>query len=147
MTRVLRGPRNVRKQDRPIKPCILFAWWAGDDDNPGLAQGRIWEGNPGPDAAQMPKYEGGDLLKWIVLIPGLFLQIFSCNGACMKGFYLLFHMVYGSLICTNKSLSDRPKCKGMLVDPGTPRRYAEIRCFVPGLNYINFLETLKFLYP
>ena len=56
MTRVLRGRRNVRKQDRPIKPCILFAWWAGDDDNPGLAQGRIWEGNPGPDAAQMPKY-------------------------------------------------------------------------------------------
>ena len=56
MTRVFRGRRNVRKQDRPIKPCILFAWWAGDDDNPGLAQGRIWEGNPGPDAAQMPKY-------------------------------------------------------------------------------------------
>ena len=45
-----------RKQDRPIKPCILFAWRAGDDDNPRLAQGRIWEGNPGPDASQMPAH-------------------------------------------------------------------------------------------
>ena len=48
-----------------------------------------------------------------------------------------FHMPYGMLISIHRLHSDRPKCRGGLVDPGTPRGNAEILCFVPGLTYIN----------
>ena len=35
----------------------------------------------------------------------------------MKGIYLLFNMGYGSLVCSKKRLSDRPKWRGMPADP------------------------------
>ena len=62
----------------------------------------------------------------------------------MKAMDVPFHLPYGMLISIHRLHSDRPKCRGGLVDPGTPRRKAEIRCFVPGLNYIYLLEKLKF---
>ena len=63
----------------------------------------------------------------------------------MKAGDVPFHLPYGSLICTNRLQSDRSKCRGMLVDPGTPRGNAEIRCFEPDLNDIFLLRKLKFL--
>ena len=35
----------------------------------------------------------------------------------MKGIDVLFHMVYGSLMCSKEALSDRPKCEGCLQTP------------------------------
>lgn len=52
----------------------------------------------------------------------------------IKAMYVPFHMRDGSLIYPKRLQSDGPKCKGVLVDPGTPKRYAKIRFFVPGLN-------------
>ena len=53
------------------------------------------------------------------------------------------HLPYGMPISIHRLHSDRPKCRGVLVDPGTPIRNAEIWCFVPGLTYINLWKKLN----
>ena len=61
----------------------------------------------------------------------------------MKARDVPFYLPYGSLICTNRLQSDRPKCRGMLVDPRAFQSHAEIGFFAPGLNHINLLENFK----
>ena len=61
----------------------------------------------------------------------------------MKAICVPFHMGYGSLICSKMLQSDRPKCGKMLLDPRAFQNNAEIRLFVPGLNYTYVLENLK----
>ena len=47
----------------------------------------------------------------------------------MEAMYVPFHMRYGSLISLKRLQSDGPKCRRMLVDPGTPRKHAEMGYF------------------
>ena len=52
-----------------------------------------------------------------------------------EAMHVSFHMGYGGLICCKRLQGDRPKCKGMLVDPRAFQSHAEIGLFVPGLNH------------
>ena len=45
----------------------------------------------------------------------------------MKGIWVLFQMRYGSLICSKEWLSDRPKWRGMLADPGATQPKQEAK--------------------
>ena len=47
----------------------------------------------------------------------------------MEAKYIPFHMRYGSLISLERLQSDGPKCRRMLVDPGTLRKHAEMGYF------------------
>ena len=53
-------------------------------------------------------------------------------------------LVYGSLISFKGLQSDRPKCRGMLVNPRAFQSHAEIGVFVPRLNYTYQSEKFKF---
>ena len=44
----------------------------------------------------------------------------------MKATYVLFHLMYGSCVCSKRLQSERPKCGGMMVDPGAFQNHAEI---------------------
>ena len=44
----------------------------------------------------------------------------------MKATYVLFHLMYGSFVCLKRLQSERPKCGGMMVDPGAFQNHAEI---------------------
>ena len=44
----------------------------------------------------------------------------------MKAMYVPFHLVYGSLISFKGLQSDRPKCKGLLVDPGAFQTHVKL---------------------
>ena len=72
------------------------------------------------------------------------LRIDYANILHMEAMYVPFHMGYGELIWSKRLPSDRPKCKGMLVDPRAFQSHAEIRFFVPSLNYTYLSEKLKF---
>ena len=135
MTRVLRGRRNVRKQDRPIKPCILFAWWAGDDDNPGLAQGRIWEGNPGPDAAQMPKYNQRAIngKKNNAVKKGLLVHVDSYRNGFVFGHFCL-HVV-------PKLIDD--KCRLNKIVKNVPAQKAMTPPSHEGISFYSFIHSLN----
>ena len=61
----------------------------------------------------------------------------------MQSMYVPFHLGYGGFMCSKRLQSERPKCGGILVDPGTLRKHAEIGLFVPGLNHTYQLENLK----
>ena len=41
----------------------------------------------------------------------------------MKAIAIPFHMRYGSIICSKRLQSDRPKCRGHLVEAGTTQKY------------------------
>ena len=58
-----------------------------------------------------------------------------------------FHMRYGSLICSKRLQSDRPKCWSMLVEAGEPRKHAEIGILVLGLIPNYLFEKFNFFYP
>ena len=42
---------------------------------------------------------------------------------------------------------DRPKCKGMLVDPRAFQNHTEIELFVPGMNHTYLSESFKIFVP
>ena len=44
----------------------------------------------------------------------------------MKAMYVLFHLMYGSFVRSKRLQSERPKCGGMMVDPGAFQNHAEI---------------------
>ena len=44
----------------------------------------------------------------------------------MKAMSGLFHLMYGSFVCSKGLQSERPKCGGMMVDPGAFQNHAEI---------------------
>ena len=54
-----------------------------------------------------------------------------------------FHLPYGSLICTKRLHSDRPKCGGMLANPRAFQNHAEIGSFVPGFNHTYLIGNFK----
>ena len=47
-------------------------------------------------------------------ITGLPATYYTSNWGWMKGIDVLFHMVYGSFMCSEEALSDRSKCEGCL---------------------------------
>ena len=61
----------------------------------------------------------------------------------MKALDVPFHLPYGSLICTKRLHSDRPKCGGMLANPRALQNHAEMGLFVPGLKHTNLIENFK----
>ena len=61
----------------------------------------------------------------------------------MKAMDVPCHLVYGSLICVKGLQSDRPKCRGMLVDPRAFQNHTEIGLFVPSLNNTQLSENFK----
>ena len=65
----------------------------------------------------------------------------------VKGMYVPFHLVYGSLISFKGLQSDRPKCRRLLVDPGAFQTHAEIGLFVPGLIHTYLSESFKIFVP
>ena len=48
----------------------------------------------------------------------------------MEAMDVPFHMGYGGPICCKRLQSDRPKCKGLLVDPGAIQTHVK-------LGYLN----------
>ena len=65
----------------------------------------------------------------------------------MEAISIPFHMRYGSLICSKRLQSDRPKCWSMLVEAGEPRKHAEIGFLVLGLIPNYLVEKFNFFYP
>ena len=65
----------------------------------------------------------------------------------MKGIWVLFQMRYGSLICPKEWLSDRPKWRGMLADPGAFQTHDESGIYVLGLICTHLSIYSKILYP
>ena len=83
----------------------------------------------GEEAAKKPKfcarhigpfantYEGMDVTNWIGAVS---VQPLAADQGFMPHMIakeVFFHFLYGSLICSKRLQSDRPKCKGLLVDP------------------------------
>ena len=44
----------------------------------------------------------------------------------IEAMYVPFHMGYGVPICSKQLQSDRPKCKGLLVDPGAIQTHVKL---------------------
>ena len=44
----------------------------------------------------------------------------------IKAMHVLFHLMYGSFVCSKRLQSERPKCGGMMVDPRAFQNHAEI---------------------
>ena len=65
----------------------------------------------------------------------------------MKGIWVLFQMRYGSLICPKEWLSDRPKWRGMLADPGAFQSHAESGLFLLSLICTRLSEKFKIFVP
>ena len=65
----------------------------------------------------------------------------------MEAMLVSFHMGYGGLIYCKRLQGDRPKCKGMLVDPRAFQSHAEIGLFVPGLYHTQIIENFKIFVP
>ena len=71
-------------------------------------------------------YEGVDVTNWIGAVSVQPLAADQGFMPHMKAKEVLFHFLYGSLICSKRLQSDRPKCWGMLADPSTPQNHAWI---------------------
>ena len=64
------------------------------------------------------RFKGLQLFFW-----AYFINRYLSIGGHMEAMNVPFHMGYGSLICFKGLQSDRPKCRGKLVDPSTPRNH------------------------
>ena len=65
----------------------------------------------------------------------------------MKGIWVLFQMRYGSLICSKEWLSDRPKYKRLLANPGAFQTHPKLGYLYPGLIYTYLSESFKIFVP
>ena len=48
------------------------------------------------------------------------------NVPHMEAMDVPFHMGYGGPVCSKRLQSDRPKCKGLLVDPGAFQTHVKL---------------------
>ena len=74
-------------------------------------------GTIGAEAVPSPTYEAWAILSETELVS---LQPLGADHATlphMKAMHVPFHLVYGSLISFKGLQSDRPKCRGMSVNP------------------------------
>ena len=69
-------------------------------------------------------YEGVDVTNWIGAVSGQPLAADQGFMPHMKAKEVLFHFLYGSLICSKGLHIDRLKCRGILADPSTPQNHA-----------------------
>ena len=65
----------------------------------------------------------------------------------MKAWDVPFHLPYGSLICTSRLQSDRPKYRGLLVDPGAFQTHVKLGYLYLALFIPIYQKVSKFLYP
>ena len=61
----------------------------------------------------------------------------------MKAMYVPFQLICDDLAFSKGLQSDRPKCRGMLVDPRAFQNHTEIGLFVPSLNITQLSENFK----
>ena len=66
-------------------------------------------------------YEGNNTISYNGLILLQPLGADQVTRPHMKAMDVPFHIRYGSLICTNRLQSDRPKCTRMLAEAGAPQ--------------------------
>ena len=53
------------------------------------------------------------------------------NVPHMEAMDVPFHMGYGGPVCSKRLQSDRPKCKGLLVDPGAFQTHVKLGYLYP----------------
>ena len=68
-----------------------------------------------------PNYEGENSITYSCLILMQPLGADEATVAHMEAVHVPFQQLYGSLLCIKRLQSDRPKCRGMLVEAGTPK--------------------------
>ena len=92
-------------------------------------------------------YEGVDVTNWIGAVSVQPLAADQGFMPHMKAKEVLFHFLYGSLICSKRLQSDRPKCWGMLADPSTPQNHAWIIAICRKISKnFNQQRTLNLLF-